>query len=74
MRIETRSPLRIEGNQTKDYSKWLVDPAEGNLHLKPGAAEMLGSVKRLPDAIEDIDGQKRPELTVVGADHPESEK
>lgn len=70
MRIETQSPKRIEGNVTRDVSQWLVNPGAGNLHLQPGAAEVLGTVQRLADVPEDMDRQKRPELTVVGADQP----
>lgn len=74
MRVETPSAKRIEGNVTQDVTRWLVDPAAGDLHLRPGAAEVLGSVQRLVTVPEDLDGQKRPELTVVGADQPKNGK
>lgn len=74
MRIETHSPRRIEHNLTRDLTRWLVDPGAGNLHLRPGAAEVLGTVQRLIEVPEDIDGQQRPDLTVVGADQPGTER
>ena len=49
MQVESTSPMRIEGNVIKDVTAWLVDPAAGNLHLRPGAARALGSVERLPE-------------------------
>jgi hypothetical protein len=70
MRKESDSPMRIEDNVIKDFTQWLADPAAGNLHLKPGAADVLSTVKRLADVPQDIDGQQRPEKTVVGADQP----
>ncbi len=74
MQIETKSPMRIEGNLIKDASDWLVDPAAGNLHLRPGAGQALGAVKRLPEVPEDIDRQPRPPSTAVGAHQPASER
>ena len=62
--------MRIEDNVIKDFTQWLVDPAAGNLHLKPSAAEVLGTVKRLAEVPQDIDRQERLEKTVVGADQP----
>jgi hypothetical protein len=74
VRVETKSPVRLEGNVARDVTRWLVDPAAGNLHLRPGAAEVLGTVERLPEVPEDIDRQKRPERTAVGADQPAGDK
>jgi hypothetical protein len=35
---------------------------------------VLGTVERLPEVPEDIDRQKRPERTAVGADQPAGDK
>ncbi len=70
MQVESKSPMRIEGNVIKDVTAWLVDPAAGNLHLRPGAVRALGAVQRLPDVSEDIDRQPRTPITVVGAHQP----
>ena len=70
MQVETKSPLRNEGNLIKDMTPWLVDPAGGNLHLRPGAAQALGTVPRLADVPADIDRRPRPQSTVVGAHEP----
>jgi hypothetical protein len=45
-----------------------VRPAAGDLHLGPGAAAVLGKVRRLPDCPLDLDGDRRHERTDVGAD------
>jgi hypothetical protein len=73
MQIETKSSLRNEGNLIKDMTPWLVDPAGGNLHLRPGAAQAPGTVPRLADVPEDIDRRPRPQATVVGAHQPADE-
>ncbi|MGA2032749.1 MAG: right-handed parallel beta-helix repeat-containing protein [Thermoguttaceae bacterium] len=52
MRLETTSPMRIEDNVIQDLTQWLVHPAAGNLHLKPGAVEVLGTVKQLTAILE----------------------
>ncbi len=67
MQVESKSPMRIEGNLIKDVTAWLVDSATGNLHLRPGAAQALGAVKRLPEVPEDIDRLPRPPSTLAGA-------
>ena len=66
MQVESKSPMRIEGNLIKDVTAWLVDSATGNLHLRPGAAQALGAVKRLPEVPEDIDRLPRPPSTLAG--------
>ena len=68
IRIESESRMRIEGNLSRDFTQGLVDPAAGNLHLRPDAVRSLGKVKRLAEAPEDIDRHQRHEFTVVGAD------
>jgi len=72
MQVETKNHVQIEGNVIKNVASWLVDPATGNLHLRPVAAAVLGTVKRLADVPEDIDRQRRSPLTVVGAHQPET--
>jgi hypothetical protein len=74
MQVESTSPMRVEGNVIKDVTAWLIDPAAGNLHLRPGAARALGAVKRLPEVPEDIDRQPRGPSTVVGAHQPASDR
>ncbi len=74
MQVESTSPMRIEGNVIKDVTAWLVDPAAGNLHLRPGAARALGSVERLADVPEDIDRQPRGPTTGGGAHQPASDR
>jgi hypothetical protein len=74
MQVETTSPMTIQGNVVKDVTAWLVDPAAGNLHLRPGAAQALGTVERLSEVPEDIDRQPRPPQTAVGAHQPASDR
>ncbi len=72
MQVESKSPMRIEGNVIKDVTAWLVDPAAGNLHLRAGAARALGAVKRLAEVPEDIDRQ--PRAAVHGGRRPPAGK
>jgi len=68
MRVETSSPVRIAGNQSRDASDWFVQADRGDLHLKTGAQSVIPRAMRLEDVLEDIDGQRRAERTAVGAD------
>ena len=70
MRVETSSPVRIEGNVTRDARDWFVQADQGDLHLKTDAQSAIPRVARLEDVLEDIDGQRRAERTAVGADEP----
>lgn len=71
VRVETQSRIDSGGNDSgKDRAAWFVSASEGNLHLKPGKPITKVTVPRLEDVLEDIDGQKRTNPTVVGADQP----
>jgi hypothetical protein len=68
MRVETSSPVRIAGNQSRDASDWFVQADRGDLHLTTDAQSVIPRVTRSDDVLEDIDGQRRAERTAVGAD------
>ncbi len=70
MRVETSSPVRIEGNETRDARDWFEHADRGDLHLKTAARSVIPRVTRWDDVLEDIDGQRRAERTAVGADQP----
>ena len=70
MRVETASPVRIEGNETREARDWFVQADQGDLHLKTDARSALPQATRLADVLEDVDGQPRAERTAVGADEP----
>jgi hypothetical protein len=68
MRVETESPVRSEGNLTRDVTEWFVDVAQGDLHLKknlPGEVGQAASIAQVPG---DFDREPRRSLTDVGAD------
>jgi hypothetical protein len=68
--VETSSPVRIEGNETRDARDWFEHADRGDLHLKTAARSVIPRVTRWDDVLEDIDGQRRAERTAVGADQP----
>jgi len=68
MRVETSSPVRIAGNQSRDAGGWFVQADRGDLHLKTDAQSVIPRVTRSDDVVEDIDGERRAERTAVGAD------
>jgi nitrous oxidase accessory protein NosD len=70
MRVETSSPVRIEGNETRDARDRFVQADQGDLHLKTDARSALPRATRLVDVLEDVDGQPRAERTAIGADEP----
>jgi hypothetical protein len=73
VRIETASPVRIEGNVTQDARDWFVQSDQGDLHLKPEARPEVPVVARLGDVRDDVDRHPRAERTSVGADEPAPE-
>lgn len=74
MRIETRSEIKAEGNLVKsDAGDWFLDPAGGNLHLRPDFRHAVGTVPRLPEVQEDFDRHRRAQRTAVGADEPDAD-
>ena len=70
MRVETASPMRIDGNATQDARDWFVLADGGNLHVKPAARSSVPVVARLESVRDDVDRQPRAEQTAVGADEP----
>ncbi len=68
MRVETSSPVRIAGNQSRDARDWFVQPDRGDLHLTTHAPSVIPRAMRSDDVPADIDGQRRAERTAVGAD------
>ncbi|MCU0981139.1 MAG: right-handed parallel beta-helix repeat-containing protein [Pirellulaceae bacterium] len=75
MRVETSSPVRIAGNQSRDASDWFVQADRGDLHWKTDAPSVIPRVTRSEDVLEDIDGQRRGDRTAVGADDvPEQQR
>jgi len=68
MRVETESPVRFEGNVTRDGAEWFVDLAKGDLHLKRVLPEEVGQVAPIPHVSEDFDREPRRSLTDLGAD------
>jgi hypothetical protein len=73
MRIETQSEIRAEGNLVKrDAGDWFLDPAGGNLHIRPNARRAVGTVARLRDVQEDFDRRQRTQTTCVGADEADA--
>jgi hypothetical protein len=70
MRVETVSPMRIEGNVTQDARDWFVLAEQGDLHLKPETQTAVPVVARLGDVPDDVDRQPRAKRTAVGADEP----
>ncbi len=68
MRIETESKVQIAGNVTRDLADALRNAALGDLHLKARTPEVSGAARRLAEAPEDFDREKRRPATDVGAD------
>jgi len=68
MRIETQSPVRLEGNVVRECGQWFVDADRGNLHLRQVVSGMHDAVSRLDLAPEDIDRQPRRAICDAGAD------
>ena len=69
---ESSSDITFVDNPIGDMTEVFVDPARGNLHLHPSAADKVDRVPRRPDVTEDIDGQPRSPGAFVGADEPSS--
>jgi hypothetical protein len=70
MRVETTSPMRLEGNETRDARDWFVLADRGDLRLKTDARSAIPRVMRSEDVLEDIERRSRAERTAVGADDP----
>ena len=60
----------VSGNYTTGLSSLFVNPAIGDLHLKPGAQVLLDRIATpMPNAGRDWDGQeRRAGATDIGAD------
>ena len=68
MRVETESPVRFEGNVTRDVGTSFVDTATGNLHLKSPCPQTVDRAKSIDRVPQDFDRQQRQAMTDVGAD------
>jgi len=68
VRMDAQEAVDLRGNLAGDHTARFVDPARGDLHLKPSAAVARNNNAPLPDVTDDIDGQKRTGPTDVGAD------
>lgn len=60
MRVETASPMRIEGNQTCDASNWFVQAEQGNLNLTADASRAVSAGARLVGVSEELDRPASP--------------
>ncbi|MEW6239582.1 MAG: DNRLRE domain-containing protein [Chloroflexota bacterium] len=58
------------GNVTSAGSSWFINPAAGNLHLRPTATGAIDRAATLAQVSDDFDGESRPTGTApdVGAD------
>jgi regulation of enolase protein 1 (concanavalin A-like superfamily) len=67
-----------KGSASNNYleatATMFVDVASGDLHLMPGATAVMGRVPTLPDALQDHDGETRPQGAAAdyGADEYQS--
>ncbi len=70
MRVETESPIRLQGNFTRVVSEHFQEFTRGNLHLRQPLPDPAAWVPRLSEVEEDFDRQVRSLKTHVGADEP----
>lgn len=68
MRVETKSEVNVEGNVTCDTGEWFANLAEGDLHLKHKAVDVVERAKLIEQVPYDFDKQSRRPKTDVGAD------
>jgi len=68
IRIESESRITFIGNIEEAPTDTLVNPAQGDLHLLPGAREAIDKAVELPEVTDDIDGHARGESPDIGAD------
>jgi hypothetical protein len=71
VRLDTQAAVDLRGNLNGDHAALFVDPARGDLHLKPPAAAARHKGVPMPDVTDDIDGRKRAAAPDVGADELE---
>jgi len=67
LRNESGSRIEFKNNLSKDFTAFLVAPADGNLRLTAGAAEAIDHAIPLPDVTEDIDRKPRGRMPDIGA-------
>jgi hypothetical protein len=68
MSVETSSPMRIEGNVTRDTTGAFADAASGDLHLEARVPDVVDAGTPSDEVPSDIDGQRRDGRPDVGAD------
>lgn len=59
--------ITFENNLVEQVSHYFIDPAKGNLRLKPAAERAIGKAVPLKEVTEDIDGQPRGAKPDLGA-------
>ncbi|MDD4892296.1 MAG: hypothetical protein PHU85_20430, partial [Phycisphaerae bacterium] len=62
--------IELRNNLIKDLTAEFVDPAHGDLRLKPPAVDARDKAARLDDANTDIDRAPRPRRPTLGAHEP----
>ncbi len=50
----------MRGNETSAQADWFVDPAGGDLHLRPTASGIIDQADPLANVADDYDGDARP--------------
>lgn len=58
-------PIITNNNLSSALPSWFMNPAIGNLRLRPEAAEVINQTRQHKDAIYDADGQKDCLITLI---------
>jgi hypothetical protein len=59
---------RLVGNLTVPQAGFFIAPAEGDLHLREAADEVVGRAEQAWMTVDDIDGTQREPVGDIGAD------
>ena len=64
----------VRENETNAQADWFIDPAGGDLHLRPTASEIIDQTDPLANVADDYDGDERPfgPASDIGADEYDS--
>lgn len=68
MSNETDDEVQFMNNMIGNYTKYFVNPNQGNLHLLSNWSELVDSGVSLPSLTDDIDRQPRDHAVDIGAD------
>ena len=66
--IETKSPIELHDNLSRDFTAAFVAPEQGNLHLTVAATAAIDGAVPLAEVTEDIDRHRRHGPADIGAD------